>query len=218
MTENKLQLDADKTETILFNSSKLKRPPAPLSVCQATISFSDGDRHLDFYKDKDLSMKAHINFVCKTAFLEIRRISTIRNDLSDDATETLVVSLVFLRTDYCNSLGLSRSVLGRQTSESPKLCRHLHWLPVRPRIFYRLQASVSTPSPPPPLLISLTFYICTLLLDLFAPVPTPASSKFHSRNARQKVIVLSLTLVILSGTHCKYTLELLQLSTSSSLL
>ena len=52
------------------------------------------------------------------------------------------------------------------------------------------------------LLISLTFYICTLLLDLFAPVPTPASSKFHSVSARQKVIVLSLTLVLLSGTHC----------------
>ena len=82
-------------------------------------------------------MKEDINFICKTAFLEIRRISTIRNDLSDDATKTLVVSLVFLRTDYCNSLGLSRSVLGRQTSESPKLCRHLHWLPVRTRISYK---------------------------------------------------------------------------------
>ena len=52
-----------------------------------------------------------------------------------------------------------------------------------------------------PLLISLTLYICTLLLDLFAPVSTPASSKFHSISAEQKVIVLSLTLVLLSGTH-----------------
>ena len=44
----------------------------------------------------------------------------------------------------------------------------------------RLRASVSTTLPPSPLLISLTFYNCTLLLDLFAPVLTPASSKFHS--------------------------------------
>ena len=57
------------------------------------------------------------------------------------------------------------------------------------------------------LLISLTFYVCTLLLILFAPVPTPASSKFHSISARQKVIVFSLTLVPLSGTHCHCTLE-----------
>ena len=54
----------------------------------------------------------------------------------------------------------------------------------------------------PPLLISLTFCISTLLDDLYAPVPTPASSKFHSISARQKVIVLSLTLVLLSRTHC----------------
>ena len=71
---------------------------------------------------------------------------------------------------------------------------HLHWLPVRARI--TLHASVSTPSLPPPQLTSLTFYICTLLLDLFAPVPTPASSKV------KKVIVLFLTLVHLSGNHC----------------
>ena len=81
-----------------------------------------------------------------------------------------------------------------------------------------LHASVSMPSPPPPLLISLTFYICTLLLDLFAPVPTPMSSKFLSVIARQKVIMLSLSLVLLSGIHCHCTLEMLQLLTPSSLL
>ena len=85
-----------------------------------------------------------------------------------------------------------------------------------PEFPVRLHASVSTPSPPPPLVI-LTFYICTLLLDLFAPVPTPASSKFHSVSARQKVIVLSLTLVLVSGTWCHCTLKMLQLSTPSSL-
>ena len=121
MTENKLQLNADKTETMLFNSSKLKHPPAPLSICQATISFSDSVRNLGFYLDKDLSMKDHISFICKTAFPEIRRVSTIRHHLTDDATKTLV-SLVLSRIEYCNSLGWSPSVLGRQTSESPKQC------------------------------------------------------------------------------------------------
>ena len=89
MTENKLQLNAVKMETMLFNSSKLKHPPEPLSICQATISFSDSVRNLGFYLDKDLSMKGHINFICKTAFLEIRRISTIRHYLTDDATKNL---------------------------------------------------------------------------------------------------------------------------------
>ena len=89
---------------MLFSYSKLKYPPAPLSSCQATISFSDSVRNLSFYLDKDLSMKQHINFICKTAFLEIRHTSTIRHYLTDDATKTLVVSLVFSRIDYCNSL------------------------------------------------------------------------------------------------------------------
>ena len=62
---------------------KLKHPPEPLSICQATISFSDSVRNLGFYLDKDLSMKEHINFICKTAFLEIRRISTIRHYFPD---------------------------------------------------------------------------------------------------------------------------------------
>ena len=97
--ENKLQLNADKTETVLFNSSKLRHPPAPLSICQATISFSDSVRNLNLYLDKDLSKKELINFICKTAFLEIRRISTIRQHFIDDATKTLVVFLVLSRID-----------------------------------------------------------------------------------------------------------------------
>ena len=64
MTENKLQLNADKTETMLFNSSKLKHPPAPLLVCQAAISFFDSVKNLGVYLDKDLSMKERINFIC----------------------------------------------------------------------------------------------------------------------------------------------------------
>ena len=114
MTENKLQLNVDKTEIMLFNSSKPNHLPAPLLICQASISFSDSVRNLGFYLDKDLSMKEHINFICKTAFLEIRLISIIRHYLSDDATKTLVVSRVFSRIDYCNSLlaGLPQSLVG----------------------------------------------------------------------------------------------------------
>ena len=57
-----------------------------------------------FLPRQGLSMKEHINFTCKTAFLEIRRISTIRHYLTDDATKTLVVSFALSRIDYFNSL------------------------------------------------------------------------------------------------------------------
>ena len=105
---------------MLFNSSKLKHPPAPFSICQAAISFSNTIRNLGFYLDKDLSMKEHISFICKTAFLEIGHISTICHYLTDDATKTFVVSLVLSRIYYCNSLmaGLPQSLVGKLESKT----------------------------------------------------------------------------------------------------
>ena len=100
MTDNKLQLND---------------APAFLSICQTTVTFSDSVKTLGFYMDKDLSMKQHISFICKTAFFELRRTSTIRQYRTVDATKTLVVSLVLSRIDYCNSLlaGLPLSKLQR---------------------------------------------------------------------------------------------------------
>ena len=72
---------------------------------------------------------------------------------------------------------------------------------------FKLNCLSLTPLPPPPLLISLTFYICTFLLDSFAPVPTSASLIFRFVSARQTAIVLSLILVLLSGTHCLFISE-----------
>ena len=96
-------------------------------------------------------MKEHINFICKTAFLEIRRISAILHYLTDDATQTLVVSLVLSHIDYCNSplAGLHQSLVGKLQRVQSCVARvaphvhitpifiHLHWLSVRARIFYK---------------------------------------------------------------------------------
>ena len=101
-------------------------------------------------------MEEHTNFICKTAFLEIRRISAIRRYLTDDAIKTLVVSLVLSCIDFCNSLlaGLPQSLVGKlqrvQNSTArlvvralphvhiTQILRHLHWLPVRARISYKI--------------------------------------------------------------------------------
>ncbi|WP_419592694.1 hypothetical protein, partial [Thiolapillus sp.] len=61
-------------------------------------------RNLGFYLNKDLSMKEYISFICKTAFLKIRRISAVHHYLTDVAAKTLVVFLVLSRIDCCNSL------------------------------------------------------------------------------------------------------------------
>ena len=104
MTQNTLQLNEDKTEALLFNSSKLPDAPASLAICQTPVTFSDSVRNLGFYMDKDPSVKRHINFIYKTAFFELRRISTIRQYLTVDAAKTLLVLFVLSRVDCCSSL------------------------------------------------------------------------------------------------------------------
>ena len=94
MTENKLQLNADKTEIMLFNFSIFKHLLAPLSICQATISFSDSVWNPGFYLDKDLSMKEHINFgpsVWNSLPLHIRNATTI--DTFKSALKTFLLNL-----------------------------------------------------------------------------------------------------------------------------
>ena len=52
----------------------------------------------------NLSMSQHISNTCKTSYIQIRQITSIRHLLATQATQTLVRSLVLSRLDYCNSL------------------------------------------------------------------------------------------------------------------
>ena len=101
-------------------------------------------------------MDQHVNFLCRSVFLELCRTGHLRRHLTVDATKKLVSSFVLSRLDYCNSLlaGLpenrldrlqrvqnnaARLVLGRRGRDHAKpLLRSLHWLPVRARIEYKI--------------------------------------------------------------------------------
>ena len=101
-------------------------------------------------------MDKHVDFLCRSVFLELRRIGHLRRHLTVDATKKLVSSFVLSRFDYCNSLlaGLpenrldrsqrvqnnaARLVLGRRRRDHAKpLLRSLHWLSVRARIEYKI--------------------------------------------------------------------------------
>ena len=54
--------------------------------------------------DDKLSMKQQVSKICQSAYLELRRISSIRHVLTVDANKTLVTFLVLSHFDYCNSL------------------------------------------------------------------------------------------------------------------
>ena len=93
---------------------------------------------------------------CQLAYLEIRRIGSIRQYLSVEATKTLVSSLVLSRLDYCNALlaGSPQVLLDKiqrvincsarliyKASESAHITPlffDFHWLPISSRIQYKI--------------------------------------------------------------------------------
>ena len=87
------------------------------------IVFSDKVRNLGFIFDSNLTMKQHVIKICQTAYYELKRISSIRRYLTEDAAKQLVTSqCVLSRLDYCNSLliGTSSELCNSTNAESPK--------------------------------------------------------------------------------------------------
>ena len=56
------------------------------------------------YLDQTLSMRQHIDSVCRASFQELRWVATIRPYLSQSATARLVAAMIISRLDYCNSV------------------------------------------------------------------------------------------------------------------
>ena len=97
-------------------------------------------------------MKQHVIKVCQTAYYELKRISSIRSYLTEDATKKLLTPCVLFRLDYCNSLlmGTPNSVIQPMWKVQnvavhlilrvphhlhyTSLLQQLHWLPISERI------------------------------------------------------------------------------------
>lgn len=130
--------------------------PKSLTVAGANIEFTSQVRNLGVIFDDQMSFKPHVTQVCRMAYYELRKISSIRHYLTPDATKTLVVSLVLSRLDYGNSLlaGSYQKLLDklqrvqnnsarlitktRKRDHISPILRSLHWLPLENRIQYKL--------------------------------------------------------------------------------
>ena len=85
-------------------SSKLTKPSTLNQNWSNDICFSRSVRNLGVIFDDKLCMKQQVSKICQSAYLELRRISSIKHVLTVDATKTLVTSLVLSHLDYCSSL------------------------------------------------------------------------------------------------------------------
>ena len=163
MTSNKLMLNDDKTECLLIVSNRTSLPnphPTSIHIGDTDILFSLQAKNLGVTLTNNLSMQKHVTNICRSAYIEIRRISNIRHYLTIDATNTVLCAFVLSKPDYCNSLlsgspkhlldklqrvqnSAARLVFKALKDEHIKpLLQKLHWLPVVSRIQYKVCATI----------------------------------------------------------------------------
>ena len=149
----------DKTESLLTASNRTyfpNPPPTSIHIGNTDIPFSLQAKNLGITLSNNLSMENHVTNVCRSAYVEIRRISNIRHYLTTDATKTLACAVVLSKLDYRNSLlsscpkqllnklqkvqnSAARLVFKARKQERIKpLLQKLHWLPVHSRIQYKI--------------------------------------------------------------------------------
>ena len=158
MASNQLKLNEDKTEFIVFASkhNMKKIENASINVGVSSIESVPIARNLGLHMDTNLSFHEHITIVCKSAMLNIRNIYRIRSCLTEEATKTIVQSLVISRLDYCNFIyyKLPQKEINRlqrvqncaarlitkadRYSSVTEIRRDLHWLPIQYRCQYKI--------------------------------------------------------------------------------
>ena len=159
MVQNRLQLNASKTEAILF------KPPTRGLLSSHAVTLHFDKYKVDFFShitslgvilDENLKLERQVNAITKTAHFHLRKIKRVRNRITKDIAETLVNTLVTSRLDYCNALlchlpkkticklqkvqnASAKMILqANKRSHVTPLLKHLHWLPVS----YRCQFKV----------------------------------------------------------------------------
>lgn len=157
MTVNKLKLNKDKTEFLIFSSKHSILNSSPeIHFGSEIIRPAPHARNIGVIFDSSMSMSNHINMICKSSFYHLRNISRIRKFLSVKSTEILVHSFISAKLDNCNSLlyGLPKSLIDRlqavqnasarlislskKRNHITPLLIKLHWLPVSSRIKFKI--------------------------------------------------------------------------------
>ena len=155
MSKNLLQLNAAKTEVLIFApDSVAARVQEHLGPLKTNIHPSV--RNLGVHFDQSMHLDQHVKALCRNSFFHLRNVAKLRSIVSQKELEMAVHAFVSSRIDYCCSLytclnqsslhrlQLVQNAAARLLSRSKKSCHmtpilaDLHWLPVSFRIHYRL--------------------------------------------------------------------------------
>ena len=159
MSENKLKLNPDKTECIVFGAKDRYiwlSDSFPVNILGNCLSPTDVVCNLGVLFDAKFCFTNYVNSVIKSGFISLRDLHHIRRFLSVDTSVVITNALVSSRLDYCNSLfhslssrnatrlqyvqnALAQFVTGasKYTHITSSL-RTLHWLPIRQQIIFKI--------------------------------------------------------------------------------
>ena len=159
MSQNKLKLNADKTEVLVLGTPKQR---AKISVPSISVNgeivkiLNIPIGNLGSVFDPSMNMAAHVSKAVKSANYHLRNIGRIRKYLTAESTKGAVISLVTSRFDYCNGLlcGIPEELicklqrvqnnaarvitLTKKYDHITPVLKELHWLPVRKRIEFKI--------------------------------------------------------------------------------
>ena len=159
-----LQLNQSKTQIIVFGPPAIRHKISINGVFvennKTCIRFRSVVKNLGIYLDSNMSYVNQVNSVVSKAFLSIKNIARIKSFLTSKEKSILLTALVLSKIDFCNSLyyGINGSLLNklqvvqnsaarlvfnkRKFDHSTGLLYQLHWLPVKDRIFFKINLLV----------------------------------------------------------------------------
>jgi len=107
MTNNKLRLNANKTDFIIIRTSRQRSKLTyffPMNIPNRNIIPSDTVRNLDVIFDREFNLRKHICLTCRSCFCHIRDLRRIRRYISPSGAKTIATAIITSWLDYCNSL------------------------------------------------------------------------------------------------------------------
>ena len=107
MSGNSLKINQDKTEFIIFSCKSDQYNHLSLNVGSEIIHPSKSVKILGVTLDSNMNIQQDVVNTCRSSYMHIRKINSIRKYLSKESTLTLVNATVLMRLDYCNSIQVS---------------------------------------------------------------------------------------------------------------